>query len=262
MRGLRLYIKFIRKIFKSRFMYLGDFVISFVLNLISNLYSFIFIGIIFSNVTALGEWTFYEILLIYGINSICRGIFCTFFGELDLLSDEYILDGKLDNILLRPVSPIFLLLSSNIYEENLTDIFLGILYLIFCFGNIGGLCNAKSLLILLAGIIVGVIMYFAFFLLLSSLSFWFNSRFSLLWSFLDVTEYSNYPLDIFSKSIRNILTWIVPFGLVSFYPSLIILGKMPELHWIGYCAPLVAVAFLLLALCTWKRGLGKYESIS
>lgn len=261
-KSIKIYLTFLRKIIKSKFMYFNDFILSFVMSVISNLYTLIFIEIIFNNITVLGGWSLYEVLIMYGINSICRGIFCTLFGELDLLSDVYILDGKLDNLLLRPKSPIYLIITSNIYEENISDVFLGIIYLICSFRNIEGLLCVKNILILFISILVGTIMYFAFFLLVSSSGFWFNTRFSLMWSFMDVTEYSNYPLNIFPKLIRNILTWIVPFGLISFYPSIIIFDKMQELQWVGYLIPFMTIFFLVLALGIWRKGLEQYESIN
>lgn len=262
MSNIKLYCIYLKKIFRSRVMYIKDFILSLLLNVVSNTYSIIFIGIVFSNIPSIEGWNLYEMLLIYGINSICRGIFCTFFGELDLLSDEYILNGKLDAIMLRPRSTLLLLVSQNIYEENLSNILIGTVCLIYSFKGIQSLFTIKTMVILILSIVFGSIIYFSFFVIICSLAFWFNTRFSLMWSFLDVTEYANYPATIFHKSIRRIITWFIPFGLVSFYPSIIMLGKCRSLNWIGYLIPIITIIWCIIAAIIWKRGLDRYESIN
>jgi ABC-2 type transport system permease protein len=55
------------------------------------------------------------------------------------------------------------------------------------------------------------------------------------------------------------LSWVIPFGFASFYPTTYFLRRAvfaPYVHLV----PVVAVTFFLLALVVWNRGVRNYSS--
>jgi ABC-2 type transport system permease protein len=55
------------------------------------------------------------------------------------------------------------------------------------------------------------------------------------------------------------LSWIIPFGFASFYPSVRLLGR-PEFRLYAWLVPVVTAAFLAMALTLWNRGVRNYAS--
>lgn len=82
----------------------------------------------------------------------------------------------------------------------------------------------------------------------------------LLW---DMKQFTNYPITIFPKGIQFILTFLLPFAFINFYPASALLGKsIPD----GYPAvlpglsPLVGLLVFILSILMWNRGLSHYKS--
>jgi len=71
--------------------------------------------------------------------------------------------------------------------------------------------------------------------------------------------FGRYPLDIYGQFIRFLLTWIVPFGFASFYPTAHILHN--EVYRIyTWMLPVVTAVFLTAAIAIWNRGVRNYTS--
>lgn len=258
MKYIKIYLYLLSLNIKSRLAYKKDLLISLFSQLINSLALFLFIEIIFMYINAIGGWTKYEIIILYGIVTINSGIFLLLFSELENIGSEYIIEGKLDTLLIRPVNPVLLIVSKNIDEKQISEIFIGIVAVIYGGKFVKLPLSAYFFIILIC--INGVIIYFAVFLLINSLSFWFNSRFSIMWTFMELNEYIKFPLSIYGKNIKFLLTYIVPFALVSFYPLNFILSKENSLKWLIYLSPIISVIFLLISLFVWNTGIKKYES--
>jgi ABC-2 type transport system permease protein len=59
--------------------------------------------------------------------------------------------------------------------------------------------------------------------------------------------------------VQFLLSWIIPFGFASFYPTVRLLGR-DEFHVYSWLAPVVAAGFAALALLTWRQGVKHYAS--
>jgi ABC-2 type transport system permease protein len=54
-----------------------------------------------------------------------------------------------------------------------------------------------------------------------------------------------------------VLTWVIPFGLASFYPAAYLLGR--DVGALAWLSPLVAAALLVIGYAVWRAGLRRYE---
>lgn len=77
--------------------------------------------------------------------------------------------------------------------------------------------------------------------------------------FYGFSQFARYPLEIFNRFIRVILTFIIPFSVVIYMPIRALLFNENLLLVSGYVI-LVSLAMLGLYLFVWHRGLRKYES--
>jgi ABC-2 type transport system permease protein len=72
-------------------------------------------------------------------------------------------------------------------------------------------------------------------------------------------NFGRYPLTIYNTFIQFLLSWIIPFGFASFYPTTHFLGRSAFAAYF-HLVPVVAAAFALLAIMVWNRGVANYSS--
>lgn len=255
----KIYFLFLSQYLKRRMSFSKDFILALFMDIVGKISTLLFITILFNNIPVLGGWTLNETLVIYGLALMCRGTYLTFFSRLEDLGSDFILDGELDRLLVKPISPLFSIIAEKVNEESLTEVLIGLGALIYAIAQIK--ITAIKVFFIIFSFINGVLIYFAFFLIINCISFWYNSRFSIMWTFMELSDFSQYPISIFTSPIKFVLTWIVPFSLASYYPAVYILGKGIENHWISYVTPVITIVFLLLAYAIWHKGLKKYESV-
>jgi ABC-2 type transport system permease protein len=72
-------------------------------------------------------------------------------------------------------------------------------------------------------------------------------------------ELSSYPISIYKDWFAKFFTYVVPFGMVNYFPLVYLLDKQEAPFWYGL-TPLATIPFMLLMLGVWKIGLRNYKS--
>ncbi len=101
--------------------------------------------------------------------------------------------------------------------------------------------------------------YTAIFLMLTSVSFWMEDRVGVIPPVYNMLAFGRYPLEIYGGAIRFLLSWVVPFGFASFYPTAQLLHK-DAYRIYAWLLPLVAAGFGAAAVWVWRRGVAAYSS--
>ena len=89
-------------------------------------------------------------------------------------------------------------------------------------------------------------------------SFWVVKSNNIIWMIYSFADFAQYPLEIFGLGIKFILTIVLPYGFVSYYPVSCMLGKESFLYIVYEMVLLVII--VVVALRLWKFGTKKYES--
>ena len=77
--------------------------------------------------------------------------------------------------------------------------------------------------------------------------------------FYTFSEFAKYPATIYNRFVQNIITYIIPFALTSYFPALFILKGENPLFNLGM--PVLASAVLMgTGVLVWHRGIRAYES--
>jgi ABC-2 type transport system permease protein len=105
----------------------------------------------------------------------------------------------------------------------------------------------------------GAVIYLAVFLILTAVAFWFEDRVGIVPPVFNMLTFGRYPLTIYNVFIQFMLSWIIPFGFASFYPTTHFLGRT-SFNTYFYLVPAVAASFFGLALFVWNRGVENYSS--
>ena len=108
-------------------------------------------------------------------------------------------------------------------------------------------------------IVCGGAIYLSVFLILTAVSFWFEDRVGIVPPVFNMLNFSRYPLTIYNVFIQFLLSWIIPFGFATFYPTTHFLRRNAFTLYF-HLVPVVAVGFMALAIMVWNRGVANYSS--
>jgi ABC-2 type transport system permease protein len=244
---------------KVRVSYRGDFFISLATSFAATVFALSFVVVLFKKVPQLGGWRFEEVLFLYGFSLIPYGIFNIISLNLYEFGSTYIIEGKFDRVLLRPISSLFQVLFETFRIESLQEVATGIFCMWWATHHLGlAWTPAKVAMLFFFGVCAGII-YISVFLILSTVSFWFEDRIGVHPPVWNVMAFGRYPLSIYSGVVQFFLCWIIPFGLASFYPSVRMLGRTVAPQYLSL-VPVVAVVFLTIAISLWNFGTRHYSS--
>src|SRR5580704_6512005 len=143
---------------KVRISYRGDFFISLATSFAATLFSLAFVYVMFQKAQQLAGWNFYEILFLWGFTQIPYGLFNVISLNLYEFGNNYIIEGKFDRVLLRPVSSLFQVLFEAFRIESLHEVLIGLFAIHYAGARLGlHWTIAKSTLLLFWGLCGGVI---------------------------------------------------------------------------------------------------------
>ena len=229
---------------------LGTFLITFLLT--------ISIKFLFMEFTQIGEWTYYEVLLLVGVVYFVFSLSEMFLRGLDKF-DDIIRKGEFDRILIRPQS---LLLQATSMEFDLSKIgkmVQAFLIIVIALVNLQIEWTISKILIFAIMLIGLFIIFFGTFILKATFCFWTIEGLE----FMNIVseggkKVAMYPINIYIRWFGFIFTFIFPFGMINYYPIMYIFGKVDNWYW--GLTPLYTLIYLIVCLQFWKFGVRHYES--
>ncbi len=259
MRYLSLFGQYFVQYAKVRLGYRFDFLVSVLSMMLATVCSIAVVFLIFSRLPRIAGWSFLEILFLYGFSLLPMSLFNMLSINLYFFSDTYIVQGKFDQILIRPVSSLFQVIFGQFRLEAIGDTVLGLVIVTSCAHRLGLHLGWEGWGFILYATICGCIIYTAIFLMLTSVSFWAEDRVGVTPPIYNMLAFGRYPLDIYGQFVRFLLSWIVPFGFASFYPTAHILHK-DAYRIYTWLLPVVTAVFFAAAITIWNRGVRNYTS--
>ncbi len=254
-----IYFSYFLQFVKMRLAYRVDFLIDTMAISFSILVQMAVLTTLFSKVTALAGWSFHEVLFIYGFSLVPLGLFNLISVNLYRFSDQYIIQGKMDRVLLRPVGTLTQVLCEAFNISGINEILLGSGVMVYAGRELGltpGVGQLLGLMVLAPG---SALVYAGVFLAITSVTFWFEDRMGLAPPVYNMIRFSRYPITIFSMPVRMFLTFVLPFAWVAFYPATWFLGS-PGFAKLALLTPLVGVIVFSGAVMIWRRGISRYAS--
>jgi ABC-2 type transport system permease protein len=263
MRILKLYARFIPIYLKSKTEHGFGFYADFVGFTMNHLVSFLVIWVMLQRFNTINGWGLYEILLIYTMNMFTYSFAAVFFIFQMRDLEEMIHQGTFDGILTKPVHPFFHIVIRTFGHFFLGDILISIIMFVICFNALDLHFTITSLLYFIAMMIGGILIQASFMVLTGAMSFWFirSSAISnmVLYS---LRGFVDYPISIYNRFVRIILTFIIPYAFVNFYPVQLFLHKPGEALFnplLQYATPIVGILFFLMSFKIWSVGVNKYQ---
>ncbi len=258
-RHLRLFLLYFAQYTKVRLAYKADFIIAFFSSMTATVLGFGFVLVLFTKIPRLQDWTFYEIVFLYGFSLIPLGFFNVISWNLYDFGEIYIIEGRFDRIMLRPVHTLFQVAFEKFRLESLQEVVTGSLVIWIASRHLHLTWHPTDFLWLIVTVICGAVIYFSVFLILTAVAFWFEDRVGIVPPVFNMLNFGRYPLTIYNVFIQFMLSWIIPFGFATFYPTTHFLGRQAFRTYF-YLVPVVAMAFSMLAVFVWNRGVANYSS--
>ena len=258
-RHARLFGMYFSQYAKARLEYRADFFSAVVASFLGTAASFGFLLIVFSRGVAVRGWRFEEMVFLYGFSLIPFGIFNVFSWNLWMFAERYLIEGRFDRVLLRPVSSVFQVLFESFRLESVESIVTGIVAVLWASRRLGLVLTFGDALLFLLWATAGGVIYVAIFLALTSMSFWIEDRIGISPPVFNLMQFGRYPLTIYDVWVRLALSFVIPFAFASFYPTARFL-KRPEFLPEFWAVPFVAAISMSLALLLWKNGVARYHS--
>jgi ABC-2 type transport system permease protein len=213
-------------------------------------------------VATIAGWSLWEIAFLYGLTLLPRGL-----G--DLLGEgvwglRYLINqGEFERMLLRPLSPFFQVTTYSLVSMyGLGNTLVGGLLLWRAAHALHLMGDVSKLVLLISTLTSATLMFILLGFLTNVDVFWNHSPQSSVPSLVhELLEFTKFPLPIYQRSLQFLLTWLLPFALVSYYPSLVLLGKTGAAWWLVFSAPLATLGMGLISSWVWRCGLVRYQGV-
>ncbi|MBM7649768.1 ABC-2 type transport system permease protein [Bacillus ectoiniformans] len=252
-----IFFQYVSQYLKTRLTYRVDLVIEILSDLLFQAVNLVFILVVFNHTEFIKGWTQNEIIFIYGFFLVPYAIFGAFFNIWDF-NERYIVKGEMDRILTRPIHSLFQIILERMELESLFGAITGLSIMIYAGLKLDLSFSWYDPFILVALVLGGAFVYAAIFVLIASISFWSDSPTSIMPMMYNIGNYGRYPVDIYNKVIRFVLTWILPFAFVGVYPAAYFLGR-EEWYMYAFMTPVMGIVFFGFSVFMWNIGVTKYR---
>lgn len=258
-RYARLYSVLISQFFKMIVQSKVDFFIGMIGFFFTQITGILFLYLVFNNIPSLNGWSLDELIFIYGFAQIPRGIDHLFTDNIWLMAWRLVVNGDFDRYMLRPMNIFFQLIAEKLQPDAVGELIVGAILVTRSLMKGIVICDAQHIVLFIVSVIAGAFIYTAIKLFFATFAFWMKVSGPVLYFAYQLADFAKYPTDIYAKSIKFIITWIIPFGFVAYLPASYFLKAQTSAGLIGIEC-IIAVAFSFIAYSFFNYGIKGYES--
>ncbi|MCR5829658.1 MAG: ABC-2 family transporter protein [Lachnospiraceae bacterium] len=253
----KVYLACIKTAFVRATAYRTDFLLSTIITLLSNILFPIVTIVIYANGLEFPGWTMWEVLALQSIFSMSNGIASMCLSSVLWATMDHVRGGSFETVLLKPVSPLFYIVTTNFSPSQVGLFVGGLVVLIVSLVNTGvsGIWGVLSAFVLFIG---GIIASAGFYLIMAAISFiWVgNSRLDEISS--SITSFGNYPIGIFSKGLGIVISFVVPAAMIGSLPAQVLLKGTEPLYFLGLIPCGLVFTF---GIWIYNRMIRRYEGV-
>lgn len=261
---LSTYWLYIKTFFKAKI----EYRVSFFFALFSNFYcyfiTFITYWVVTKGVGTIDGWQFEDLSLLYGLSLLTYAIAGTLMWYSVFHLGEIITTGQLDVMLVRPEGILKQLMFQRFGDTFLGQIIITVIFMIIAFSSKNMEITLGKLIYIGVCIISGILIQLGSIIMFGAVSFW-TLRSSELIEVLyyDLRDMTRFPLSIYPKQIKYILTFLLPWAFVNYYPVLMFLDKDVQLidTVLGYISPVIGFVWFYLGIKVFNNGIKRYSGV-
>jgi ABC-2 type transport system permease protein len=187
------------------------------------------------------------------------GIFGTFFALWNF-SDRYIAKGEMDRVLTRPAHNLFQVMLENMDPPSLIGSLVGLIIMIISWGQLDLTFYWWDIPVMALLTLGAVLIYVGLYTALTAISFYSDAPTGILPLMYNIQNYGRYPVNIYNRIIRFVLTWVLPFAFVGIIPASYFLDeKHEDMASLALYTPLVGLIVFAIGLTVWNQGVKRYR---
>lgn len=248
----------VKEILQYRFAFINNVFSQFFAYMVT----FINITFLFKNINSLDGWSLKEILLLWALNVFSYGIAGMFFYNGCNSLEWQTQSGDIDIFYVQPRSIFW-----NFMFKNISPIFIfhecfSTCFLIYILSTLDIHFSFLKIVYFLILILCAVCIQACIMILFAATSFKIIKSGNLLSTAIyGLRNFTTYPFSIYGKGIRFVVTFIIPYAFVSYYPAMYILEKKNGFFdsCMIFIEPILTVVLIILTSFTWRRCVNKYN---
>ena len=260
MRYLKLYSTYAKLSLMSKLVYKANVIIGIIAFLFAEATSLLTLYFLVSTVPSIDGYSIYQVGLLFGLVNMAVGIDHLLTDKLWTVAYFEVKLGKLDHMFLRPLPILFQVIASEVQLEALGELIIALAMIILCGSQAQITGGIGAILLVILGIICAAVIISSFKILVASLAFKFKRSGPLLQFIYNFSGFTKYPLNIYPKAIRMILTFIIPLGLCLFYPFENLFRPIDNPGLLAIAMVCFTTVFSILCVTVWSRLVKQYES--
>lgn len=204
------------------------------------------------------DWSWSEALLVLGIFTMLQGIAATFLVPNLNKIVQYVQEGTLDFVLLKPISSQFWLSTHTVSPWGLPDLLFGVAIVLYA-GNELSL-QLMDYLSMLPPLALGVVSLYSIWFILGATSIWFVKIYNVTEVLRSLLEAGRFPIEGYPALYRVFFTFIIPVAFLTTVPARTMLGRSDPTWILGSLA--LAILLFQCSKWFWQFALRFYTSAS
>ncbi|ULL18258.1 hypothetical protein DVH26_29625 [Paenibacillus sp. H1-7] len=253
-----LYGQYLKVYGKTLLEYRADTIIAVIAGIVAQGSTLVFLTVIFQRIPSLADWSFYELVFIFGLAATGKALNQTLLNAPFSLTG-YIRRGQLDIMMIRPVGVLFQATGNSQELNGVGQLVTGVIVMGYAAGHLEMQWTVGTVAYVIIALFSSAIIQFAILLTISVLTFWVQEVRSLIYPITWLYDFTRYPLEIFHPLLRGLLTYVIPYAVGSFFPAAFLL-RPEQYPWAVWGVPAAAVVVMSLTYCVWSFGLRRYSS--
>src|SRR5579871_3228556 len=259
---LRAYAEYWRINFLTLLEYRANFVMWFVFTIV---YHGVALGALYVTMRqfpSMNGWTFREMFFLYALWMAGHELHNTLFFTV-VSVPEYVREGRFDRFLVRPLDALFQVLT--VPQQTFPD---GLILAIttFVVAVFAAHVHVDAVFLLFVPLVAlgGALIDLGISLAVATCSFWFIRIDTLRWVVMSLEQdFTRYPISIYTRGVRIVLTYVLPFAFMNYFPATYFLQKgdtgLSLSPAVGLLTPAIGLAWLTASYAFWLIGLRHYQ---
>lgn len=219
----------------------------------------IFLAAIFQHTKALAGYSLEETALFFLtfnlVDILAQLFFRGIYGIRALIQE-----GDFDYFLIQPAHVLFRV-SFNMVD--FLDVVTGIpvlLITIYIMRRIPGALEPRHVAAYIFLTLNGLLIAFAFHLAVAALAVLTQEMENTIWIYRDLMTLGRFPADIYSGSMRAVITFVIPIAVMTTFPAKAALGLLAGQWWV--LAIFLSILSVVFGLSFWDYAVRQYTSVS
>ncbi|NOZ07000.1 MAG: hypothetical protein GXP41_11735 [Chloroflexi bacterium] len=258
------YLKLIQIFYKNCLLvdleYRANFLINSVMSVFWASFAILGIKILFLQRDHIGDWSYYEVLLVIGLFQLFTGVMEGVLRPNVTQIVEQIRLGTMDFLLTKPVSSQFLASMRYVRVWHLVDVAVGVGICGYALYRLQVQVSVWQALLFLLLLCSATVLLYSLWLLMVTTAFWFVRIDNITHLFSAIFDAGRFPVTIYPGWVQGVLLFVIPVGFITTVPAAAALGRLS----LGYAVLsfVMAAVMFVASYFFWRFAVRHYSSAS